>query len=112
MAVRQLGRLANAIILQQKLGVEFDRSIKIEMGEAVALLRKCITETENAEQRTTTSEESGGGTGVGDGGPGNSGAPSPARQPRLDDQGPTHAGPRLRKRRAAADPGKSAKGKE
>jgi len=65
-AVRMLGRLANAIILQQKLGVEFDRSIKVEMGDAVALLVNCVKkETDDAIERTTTGQESGSGGGGG-----------------------------------------------
>lgn len=61
LAVRQLGRLVNAIILQQKLGTEFDWSIRVEMGDAVALLVKCVTEDGNV--KTTESEASDGNTG-------------------------------------------------
>lgn len=56
LAVRQLGRLVNAIILQQKLGTEFDWSIRVEMGDAVALLVKCVTE--DSDVKTTDSEKS------------------------------------------------------
>jgi len=48
-AVRLLGRLANAIILQQKLGADFDQSIKVEMGDAVALLVSCVQEENDDE---------------------------------------------------------------
>lgn len=46
-AVRMLGRLCNAIMLQQRLGVDFDRSIKVEVGDAVALLVKCVKEKDD-----------------------------------------------------------------
>lgn len=56
LAVRQLGRLVNAIILQQKLGTEFDWSIRVEMGDSVALLVKCVTE--DSDVKSTESKAS------------------------------------------------------
>lgn len=112
-AVRMLGRLANAIILQQKLGIEFDRSIKVEMGDAVALLVNCVLkERDDAEQRTTASQEGSSGNGGGS-------DIAPAKriqpQPGLRSVGAKRlpvASPRVRGKRAQTDPGKSAKREE
>lgn len=112
-AVRMLGRLANAIILQQKLGVEFDRSIKVEMGDAVALLVSCVLkEKDDASERTTAGQE----RDIGNGVRGNGTAPAvvqpQGRLPGMAGKKPTKAGKGLRGKRKPADPGKSAKGEE
>lgn len=111
LAVRMLGRLANAIILQQRLGIEFDQSIKVEMGDAVALLVKCVKGEEN-EKRTTASTKSGSSDGARDDHPVAKGLQSGHGRRSLADTGFLGTGPRIRGKRATPDPGKSAKGEE
>jgi hypothetical protein len=43
-AMRQLARLANAIMARQALGDDFHPTIKIEVGNAVALLVSTVKE--------------------------------------------------------------------